>query len=235
MLLPRHHQRLSTVFHPQTDGQTEKQISTMKAYFWVFINFKQDDWVRLLPMAEFTCNNTKNAITSYMLFELNCGYHPWVLYKEDFDPLLQLKITKELSSKLRELMILACKTFTMHKSFKNGATIRESSPKAMYRVRRFGWVANTSKPSGIASWKPSFWVFFWVLHLVGKQAYKLKLPKKWKIYDVFYVLLLEQDTTKKGQVNDMQLKFEAGNNKKYKFDGIWNSAIYAKKLTTGLL
>ena len=32
---------------------------------------------------------------------------------------------------------------------------------------------------------------FRVLHLVGKQAYKLKLPKKWRIHNVFYVLLLE--------------------------------------------
>ena len=28
----------------------------------------------------------------------------------------------------------------------------------------------------------------------------------------------------------MQLKFEANNNKKYKVDGIWNSAVYARKL-----
>ena len=32
---------------------------------------------------------------------------------------------------------------------------------------------------------------FQVLHPVGKQAYKLELPKKWKIHDVFHVLLLE--------------------------------------------
>ena len=43
-----------------------------------------------------------------------------------------------------------------------------------------------------------FFGLFRVLHPVSKQAYKLKLPKKWKIYNVFYVLLLEQDITKKG-------------------------------------
>ena len=39
---------------------------------------------------------------------------------------------------------------------------------------------------------------FWVLYPIGKQAYKLKLPKKWKIYDIFYLSLLDQDITKKG-------------------------------------
>ena len=63
---------------------------------------------------------------------------------------------------------------------------------------------------------------FRVLHLVGKQTYKLELPKKWKIHDVFYIFLLEQNTSKKGQVNDIQLdfEFEAGNNKEYKINDI---------------
>ncbi len=49
--------KLSTAFHPQTDGQTKKQNSTMKAYLRVFVNWEQDDWARQLPMAEFAYNN----------------------------------------------------------------------------------------------------------------------------------------------------------------------------------
>ena len=33
-------QKLSTIFYPQTDGQTERQNSTMEAYLWAFVNFK---------------------------------------------------------------------------------------------------------------------------------------------------------------------------------------------------
>ena len=70
--------RLSTAFHPQTDGQTEQQNSTMEAYLRVFVNFEQNDWARLLPIAEFAYNNAKNANTGHTLFKLNCGYHPCV-------------------------------------------------------------------------------------------------------------------------------------------------------------
>ena len=55
----------------------------MEAYLRVFVNFEQNDWARLLLIAEFAYNNTtynnaKNATTSYNSFELNYGYHPRV-------------------------------------------------------------------------------------------------------------------------------------------------------------
>ena len=43
--------RLFTAFHPQTDGQTERQNSTMEVYLHAFVNWEQNDWARLLPMA----------------------------------------------------------------------------------------------------------------------------------------------------------------------------------------
>jgi len=45
--------RMSTAFHPQTDGQTERLNQTIEAYLRAFVSKEQDDWVRLLPMAEF--------------------------------------------------------------------------------------------------------------------------------------------------------------------------------------
>ena len=98
--------RLSTAFYLQMDGQTEKQNSTMEAYFRVFVNFKQNDWARLLLMAEFAYNNAKNASTGHTSFKLNCTYHPCVSYKEDLDPHSKSKNVEELSSKLQNLMAI---------------------------------------------------------------------------------------------------------------------------------
>ena len=55
-----------------------------------------------------------------------------------------------------------------------------------------------------------------MLHLIGKQVYKLKLPKKLKIYNIFHILLLKQNTTKNKQVDKKitELKFQANNIKK---------------------
>ena len=96
--------RLSIVFYLQTDGQTERQNSTMEAYLQAFVNFEQNDWARLLPMAKFAYNNAKNASTGFTPFEFNCGYHSRVSYKKNLDPRSKSRTAKELSSKLRELM-----------------------------------------------------------------------------------------------------------------------------------
>ena len=79
---------------------------------------------------------------------------------------------------------------------------------------------------------------FWVLHTVGKQAYKLELPKRWRIHDVFHVSLLEQDTTRKGRVDEKtsQLEFEDdGEGEEYEVEAIRDSAVYAKELESGQL
>ena len=65
--------RLSTAFYPQIDGQIKRQNSTIEAYLRAFVNFEQNDWARLLSMADFAYNNAQNVITGHMLFELNCG------------------------------------------------------------------------------------------------------------------------------------------------------------------
>ena len=82
-----------------------------------------------------------------------------------------------------------------------------------------------------------FFKSFWVLHFLGKQVYKLELPKQWMIYNVFYILLLEKDNTKKKRVDKTvtKLEFEAGYSKEYEMEVIWDSAIYANKAKDYLL
>ena len=68
--------RLSTSFHPQTDGQTERQNQTMEQYLRAYSNYEQNDWVDLLPLAQFTYNNTVHATTRLSPFMAMYGMHP---------------------------------------------------------------------------------------------------------------------------------------------------------------
>ena len=79
---------------------------------------------------------------------------------------------------------------------------------------------------------------FRIFHPVRKQAYKIELLKRWRINNIFHVLLLEHDTTKKERVDEnaaTELEFEAGNDEEYEVERIRDSAEYAKKLEAGHL
>ena len=55
----------------------------MEAYLRALVNFKHNNWDKLLLMAKFAYNNTKNASIGHTPFELNCGYHFYVSFEED--------------------------------------------------------------------------------------------------------------------------------------------------------
>jgi transposase InsO family protein len=68
--------RMSTTFHPQTDGQTECQNQELEAYLRMFVNYEQDNWVELLPTAEFAYNSKWNSSTKHSPIELAYGIRP---------------------------------------------------------------------------------------------------------------------------------------------------------------
>ena len=173
-------------------------------------------------MAEFAYNNAKNASTGYTLFELNCIYYPRVSYKEEkiLNPCSKSKTAEKLSFKLWKLMIVCQQNLHHAQEFQK--QIHNKSVKLQsYTPGDKVWLSSKHlKTKRNCKLKAKFFGLFWVLNPVGKQAYKLELPMKWRIHNVFHVSLLEQDITKKEQVNNMQLEFEAGNDKKYEVDGI---------------
>ena len=69
------HRRLSTAYHPQTDGQTEHTNATVEAYIQKFCNYAQDDWALLLSMAQLMISNHGSASMGMSPFFLDHGYH----------------------------------------------------------------------------------------------------------------------------------------------------------------
>ncbi len=190
--------RLSTAFHSQTDGQTERQNSTMEAYLRAFVNFEQNDWAKLLPMAEFVYNNAKNASTGHTPFELNCGYHPQVSYEKDVDPYSQSKSTNELATELREL-IAVCRENLQHVQELQKRYHDKHAKSRIYAPSNKVWLnSKYIKTKRNRKLEAKFFRPFWVLHPMGKQAYQIELSKKWRIHNVFHVSLLEQVTKRTG-------------------------------------
>ena len=228
--------RLSTTFYPQTDGQSKWQNSTMEAYLQAFVNFKRNNWAKLLPMTEFTYNNAKNASTGHTPFELNCGYYPWMSYKKDINLHFQSKLADKLSAELRELMIVCQENLHHAQEFQKWAHDKGVKPWSYASSEKVLLNSKYIKTRHNRKLEAKFFGLFQVLYPIQKQAYKLELPKKWKIHDVFYVSLLEQDSTKKGQVDDENGELDANNkNGEYELEAIWESKIYVRESESGHL
>ncbi len=181
----------STTFHPQTDDQTERQNSMMEAYLRAFVNLEQDDWARLLPMTEFAYNNAKNTSIGHSPFELNCGYHPRVSFKEDVNPRSRSRSTNELGKELREL-IEVCYQNLIHGQELQKRAYDKGVKSCSYALGKKVWLnSKYIKTKSNKKLKSKFFRPFRVLYAIGKPAYKLELPTKWKIYDVFHMSLLE--------------------------------------------
>ena len=67
--------KMSTVNHPQTDGQMERTNQVLEGYLRNFVNYDQDDLYQLLPLAEFAYNNSVTNAHGMSPFFANYGYH----------------------------------------------------------------------------------------------------------------------------------------------------------------
>ena len=75
--------RLSTAYHPQTDGATERMNQTAETSLRTYIDFDQRNWVRLLPIAELAINNKDAVSTGVSPFFLSHGYHVKILETDE--------------------------------------------------------------------------------------------------------------------------------------------------------
>jgi len=65
--------KLSTAFHPQTDGQTERVNQKLEQYLRMFIDHRQEQWPEWLGTAEFAYNNKVHSSTRTSPFKVNYG------------------------------------------------------------------------------------------------------------------------------------------------------------------
>ena len=69
-------QNMSTAYHPQTDGQSERTNQWLEQYLRFWVNHHQDDWYYFLPMAKFAHNSWCNETTKTTPYQTLMGYNP---------------------------------------------------------------------------------------------------------------------------------------------------------------
>ena len=67
---------MSTAYHPQTDGQTERVNRILEEALRAYVNAMQTDWDCHLPSLQFAYNTARHSSTNETPFFLNYGRHP---------------------------------------------------------------------------------------------------------------------------------------------------------------
>ena len=189
--------RLSTTFHPQTDGQTDRQNIVLEQYLRSYVNHQQNDRAPLLALAKFTYNIAGNYSTGKALFEIVYGE----IARSDIltlDEVQKYIATKGISAegeslieRIRATREEVIKSFTRAQAYQ-ARTYNKSHLDVDYKVGQKVWprVKNFTieRPSRKLDWQR--YGPYCIIERIGKVAYRLDLPASLQVYNVFHVSLL---------------------------------------------
>ncbi|EDN06137.1 conserved hypothetical protein [Histoplasma mississippiense (nom. inval.)] len=240
---------LSTAFHPQTDGQTERQNQTLEHHLRAFCSYHQNDWPRHLPTAEFAYNNAKNATLKVSPFYACYGYNP-SLPSDVADDVLKGGIDSrngerdrgteypsvpEVKARLELLDRIhgeAAKSIRRAQERQAEYYNRKHLPMKFSIGDQVLLSAKNIKTTRPCKKLSERWLGpFPIIRVVGKQAYELKLTSGFKsIHPVFHISYLEPYKQRPGAEPPRPDGLEIEGNTEYLVEGILDKRMHYNKV-----
>ncbi|KID83641.1 pol polyprotein [Metarhizium guizhouense ARSEF 977] len=184
--------KLSTAYHPQTDGQTERLNQTLEQYLRCYINYQQDDWVTWLPTAQLAYNSSISESTKQTPAYANYGFNPEVFRVQREGPqaeraMLQADELKKLHEEMRRELEFVRNRMAQYHNRKRlkGPIFGEGD--MVYLLRRN---IKTTRPSDKLDYKklgP-----FAIRKRISTNNYELSLPKTMRNHPIVHISLLEK-------------------------------------------
>ena len=188
---------LSTAYHPQSDGNTERVHRTIEQILRSFVHEDHYEWLTNLPLAEFAYNNNVHSSTGYSPFESNYGFSPRTPLNLIEPPVDSDQTPKESDDYLHRLL-------TVHKLITEQLRISKEKQKhhadkrfkpmefnvddyVLLSTQNLKMLDNPSK-----KFKKRFIGPYLITKKISSQAYELKLPSTMKVHPVFHISLLKE-------------------------------------------
>ena len=185
---------LSTTFHPQTDGQTERVNAILEQYLRGYINYQQDNWTEILTMAEFAYNNTVSATTGITpFFALHVQHPRWIIKQNPATKTPTPAILQELANQLETPNSYLKSEMVYAQATQAEQADKDRLPAPAYKIGDEVWLLRrhiqTTRPSSKLNLKRL--EGFKITQKISSHAYKLDLPASMKCHPAFDVSLLE--------------------------------------------
>jgi transposase InsO family protein len=225
--------KLSTAFHPETDGQSEIANQEMERYLRSYCDYQQSNWAEWLPMAEYASNATISASTGISAFMANYGFEP----RMSFDPIEppesgsareRILRTKgvDMAKKMKEVFEFTRRKLAMTQESQKKHADKKRVAAPDYKEGDFVWLSTrnirTTRPSKKLDWKmigP-----YKVKKVLGASC-QLELPSSMTIHDTFHTSLLRKasDDPLPGQIADPPPPIVIDQEEEFELDDVLDS------------
>jgi hypothetical protein len=197
---------MSSSYHPQTDGQTERVNQCLEAFLRCTVHSCPRYWHKWLPLAEFWYNTSYQSALGTTPFEVLYGHQPKQLGITDpqavtVPDLASWLADRNLLSKLIQQQLMRAQQRMKHQSDKNRSE-REFKVGDLVYLKLQPHVQ--SSVAFRSNHKLSFKFFgpYKILARVGSVAYKLELPASAAIHPVVHVSQLKKHVPPHTEVLD---------------------------------
>ena len=184
---------LTSTYHPETDGQTERQNQTLEQYLRIYCCVEQDDWAFWISLAEYAYNDSVHSVTGFTPFVSCYGFTPTGADFPDrplddgISPKGQAMASKliEIQSECRR-KIKAANVYQKQLQDRKRKPLLLSAGDKVYVSSRH---IKSFRPKKKLDWK--YFGPGTVIEKINDVAYRVDLPGTPNIHPVFHVSLLE--------------------------------------------
>ena len=173
--------KMSTAFHPQTDGQMEHYNAELEAYLQIFCAYEPNSWNKMLPTAQFAHNSRTHEALKQSPFQLLYGTSPVAL------PLVSSKTdTPAADDRIKSLFHTREEALAAHNLARIKMMERTTRKTKPFKVNDKVWLEskNLKIPYESRKLSPKREGPFLIKEVLGPVTYRLALPKQWKIHNI---------------------------------------------------
>jgi len=188
---------MSSVYHPQSDRQTEVLNRVIEQCLCAFIHGRPKEWGKFLLWVEWSHNTSWSAATDTTPFEITFGRKPfnfpeYIKGASTLDVVDEMLTNREETFQvIRKKLLRAQERMKMAADTKRREVHYQPGDWVMLKLRPYRQVSAKGAHATRGKLAKRFYVPFQILERIGPMAYHLKLPEEACIHSVFHCSMLK--------------------------------------------